>query len=89
MGTFGRILIVLGTASLLLAGFLLFYMWQAHQSGGWFPGLMDNLILSVAPVLAVLGICGLLYGRYLVREARELREFADAMKAAKEPRVGE
>jgi hypothetical protein len=89
MGTFGRILLVVGTGSLLLAGFLLFYMWLAHQSGGWFPGLMDNLILSVAPIFAALGICGLLYGRHLVREARELCEFADAMKAAKEPRVGE
>jgi hypothetical protein len=89
MSIAGRIFIVLGAGSLLVAGFLLLMMVQGHNSGGWFPDLMDNLILSVAPVFAVLGISGLLYGRHLVREARDVREYDEAMNTAKRPRDGE
>jgi hypothetical protein len=88
MAIAGRIFIVLGAGSLLLAGLLLLAMWQDHTSGVWFAGMFDNLILSVTPFLAVLGIGGLLYGRHQLRAARDQREFDEAMKAANRPRDG-
>jgi hypothetical protein len=89
MAIAGRISVVLGTGSLLLAGFLLFGMWQDHHSGAWFANLFDHLILTISPILAALGICGLLYGRHLVREARDLREFAEALKSINRPEKSE
>ncbi len=86
MAIAGRIFIVLGTVALLLAGLLLQAMWGDHTSGVWFAGMFDNFILTAAPILAVLGIGGLLYGRHQVRAVRDLREFDEAMKEANRPR---
>jgi Carboxypeptidase regulatory-like domain len=73
----GRILVVVGAVLLLLAA--CFFLTALVPSGGWGPmGARFGLIAAAFP--GVPGACSFLLGIYLVRRAREQREFHDAME---------
>jgi hypothetical protein len=73
----GTILLVMGTALLALAVCISL---GALTDGG--PGLLDSpsFDLFVAAFPGILGICLLLPGIYMVRQARSSREFSEAMQ---------
>jgi uncharacterized membrane protein YccC len=51
---------ILAWISLVCAGFIACVTYEAHHSGGWFPGLLDNLASTLIPLFVVLGLLGFL-----------------------------
>jgi hypothetical protein len=71
MASAGKILVVIGAGLLLLA--CVFFLRSVVDTGSWGPsGARFGLIVAAFP--GVPGACALLFGIYLVRQARERRE---------------
>jgi hypothetical protein len=76
MAITGRVLIAVGAVLLLLA--VCFFLTAIVPCGGWGPmGARFGLIVAAFP--GVPGACTFLLGVFLVRRARERREFNEAM----------
>lgn len=85
MAIAGRIFIVVGAVLLLLAACL--FLTAIVPSSRWGPvGVRFGLIVAAFPGLP--GACAFLLGIYLVRRAREQREFNEAMEWNNRPLRG-
>lgn len=71
---------ILGVIALMLAVFLLLKELGCDPGSGGFAICLGSLFYTASAILAGLGLIGVLYGRYMIREARELREFNEAME---------
>ena len=70
----------MGVAALFLAGLLLLMEWRCDPGRGGFEFCFDSFFYTVSAILGVLGALGIAFGRHMIREARELREFNKAME---------
>jgi|HubBroStandDraft_1064217.scaffolds.fasta_scaffold108384_2 hypothetical protein len=86
MGIAERIFVALGAVSLLFSGYLFLLMRDHEYGGGWFSGLDYGLFRLGSAIFAVIGLCLLLYGLYLLRRAHVMQMFDEALKAANAPR---
>jgi hypothetical protein len=75
----GRILQIIGIGLLLLAGW--FLLGGLTDPGGGWEIVGPSFAFKVSAFFAVPGAAALLLGIYWVREARDLREFDEAMEA--------
>ena len=46
----------------MCAGLIAFVAISAHSSGGWFPGLFDNVAIALVPAFLLLGLFGIFLG---------------------------
>jgi hypothetical protein len=70
----GQVSQVLGWISLVFAGLLALMMYYDHHSGAWFSNLFDDQVSVAIPVLAVLGLLGILYGKWSARATPDTRD---------------
>ncbi len=70
----------MGVAALLLAGYLLLKELGCDPGNGGFEVCLAQIVYTASAIFAVLGAVGILIGRHMIREARELREFDEAME---------
>jgi hypothetical protein len=75
----GRIFQILGVGLLFLAGY--FLLAGLGDQGGGFQIFGPGFAFVLSAVFGVPGAVALLLGIYWVREARDLREFDEAMEA--------
>jgi hypothetical protein len=75
----GRIFQILGVGMLFLAGY--FLLAGLGDQGGGFQIFGPGFAFILSAIFGVPGAGALLLGVYWVREARDLREFDEAMEA--------
>lgn len=70
----GQVSQVLGWISLVFAGLLALMMYYDHHSGAWFSNLLDDQVSVAITVLVVVGLLGILYGKWSARAMPDKRD---------------
>jgi hypothetical protein len=67
------------------AGYLALSESGCNPGDGGFALCFGSVVYTTSAIIAVPGIIGILTGRHMIREAREVREFNAAMERVKRP----